>query len=85
MFHEEILKLIQKNIQFKVGQMMDSIPTMAKNVIQKSKFSKKALVNLNHLKINELKIHLTKFNVELLISAESIFEIAVRKESFKLQ
>jgi len=85
MFHEEILKLIQKNIQFKVGQMMDSIPTMAKNVIQKSKFSKKAVVNLNHLKINELKIHLTKSNVELLISAESIFEIAVRKESFKLQ
>jgi hypothetical protein len=85
LFHEEILKLIQQNIQFKVGQMMDSIPTMANNVIQKSKFSKKALVNLNHLKINELKIHLTKSNVELLISAESIFEIAVRKESFKLQ
>ncbi len=85
MFHEEILKLIQQNVQFKVGQMMDSIPTMAKNVIHKSKFAKKAVVSLNHLKINELKIHLTKSNVELLISAESIFEIAVKKESFKLK
>jgi hypothetical protein len=84
MFHEEILKLIQQNVQFKVGQMMDSIPTMAKTVIQKSKFAKKAVVNLNHLKVNELNINLTKSNVELLISAESIFEIAVRKESFKL-
>lgn len=85
LLHEQINDLLKQNVDFNIEELMQSVPDFARKAINKSKMAKKAEITLNHLEVTDLKIYLTKNNVQLLIEGESDFEIAVKKEGFKLK
>lgn len=83
--HQQILELLRNNVQFDIGQVMESIPDYAQQAINKSKVAKKADIALGHLTVDDFRIELTKDNIQLLLSGKSSFGIALKKESFKLK
>lgn len=84
LLHAQILSLLKDNVHFDVGSVLGSIPTYARKAIDKSKLAKKADIALNHLEVENLKIELTKRNIQLIVSGQSSFEVALKKESFKI-
>lgn len=85
LLHQQILILLRDNVHFNIGEVMESIPDYARLAINKSKVAKKAEIALNHLTIDDLRIELTKRNIQLIVSGHSSFEVALKKESFKLK
>jgi len=83
--HSQILGLLKQYVKFDVGSAIESIPDFARKAIKKSKLSKKAEIELQHLEVDKIKIKLTRDNVQLIVSGHSSFEIALKKESFKLK
>ena len=83
LLHAQILLLLKENVAFDISKIMNSIPDLARTTIGKSKVAKKADISLHHLEIEKVRIELTKYNIQILVSGHSNFEIALKQTSFK--
>lgn len=84
LLHDELTEIVRDYSTFDVGVLMKSIPGFARTAIRKSKFAKKADVELERLHVDGLQVHLTKNNIQLMIDGHGDFEISLKKESFKV-
>ncbi len=84
LLHAQILMLLRENVHFDIGETMGAIPSFARKAIDKSKLAKKADIDLNHLEIEDLRIELTKHNIQLIVSGRSSFEVALKRDVFKI-
>lgn len=85
MLVNELLSLLNRNVSVYSTDLTDKAPDFARNKIQQSKLAQKADVTLNELHIQAAEVKLTKDNIQLLVTAETNFEITVKKEGLKLK
>lgn len=85
LLHTEIIHLLNKYAVFNVEEYLQVIPTLIKDGVQKTKLVKKADITINHIDINAVDLKLGKDNVQVLITASTDFEVALRKEGLKLK
>lgn len=85
LLHVEILQLLNKYAVIDVAEYLQVIPTLIKEGVQKTKLVQKADVRINEIDINAVDLKLGKDNVQVLITASTDFEIALRKEGLKLK
>lgn len=83
--HSEILNLVRDYVRLDIAEMVDAIPDMAQGAIDKSKLARKADIQLHRLELQGIEVYLTKNNIQFLISGRSYFEMALKKESFKIK
>lgn len=83
--HTEILNLVRQYVRMDIAEMVEAIPDMAQGAIDKSKLAKKADISLHRLELQDIEVYLTKNNIQFLISGRSYFEMALKKESFKMK
>lgn len=85
LLHAEIIHLLNKYSVFNVEEYLQAIPTLIKDGVQKTKLVKKADITINDIDINAVELKLGKDNVQVLITASTDFEVALRKEGLKLK
>lgn len=85
LFTSEILGILNMYSTINSGDMMDQLPELARNEIQKSKMVKKIDFRLYDLNIHSVDLKLAKDNIQLLITADADFGIGVKKEGLKLK
>lgn len=81
--HDQLKAIVRDYSSFDVGELMESIPEFTREAIRKSKLAKRAEIEVDRLGIDNLDIHLTKDNIQILIGGRGDFDISLKKESFK--
>lgn len=85
LLHTEIIHLLNKYAVFNVEEYLQVIPTLIKDGVQKTKLVRKADITINDLDISAVDLKLGKDNVQVLITASTDFEVALKKEGLKLK
>jgi hypothetical protein len=84
LLHEELVALMQDYSSFDIGELLESLPEVAQDAIDKSKLSKRANIQLADLSVKDLEIKLTRDNIQILLAGEGDFGISLKKDSFRI-
>lgn len=84
LLHSEIIDIMHDYTSYDVGEILQSLPEFARKGLSRTKFAQRVAIDLQELKIETMDVKLTRDNIQLLISGRGIFDVSLKKNSFKV-